>query len=153
MKNKIIKTSMESLSPILLAMLEENIDVTITVTGNSMYPLFMHKRDSVILTRCNKYTLKTGDIALYKRDNGQYVLHRIVKVNKNSYDLCGDHQYLIEKKLPKEKIIAVVKAFERKGKRYSCDTFAYGLYWRLWVFSMPYRSLLYSIYNRLRRIA
>lgn len=152
MKRKTIKTSMESLSPILLTMLGENIDVTITVTGNSMYPLFTHKRDNVILTSCNKYTLKKGDIPLYKRDNGQYVLHRIVKVNKSSYDLCGDHQYLIEKNLPKGNIIAVAKAFERKGKKYSCDTFVYQLYWRLWVFSMPFRSLFYRIYNKLRRI-
>lgn len=151
MKTKKVKTSLESLLPILISMLEENIDVTLAVTGKSMYPLLTHKKDSVILTKCDKFNLKKGDIPLYKRNNGQYVLHRIVKVKGNSYDLCGDDQYIIEKSLPKENIIAVVKTFERNGKLYSCGDFSYKIYWRLRIFSIPFRSILHRAWNKLRR--
>jgi len=151
MKTKKVKTSLENLSSIFLALLDENIDITLTVTGNSMNPLLTHKRDSVVLTSCNKFNLKRGDIPLYRRSNGQYVLHRIIKVNKNSYNLCGDNQYIIEKNLPKESIIAVVKAFERNGKLYSCNDFIYKIYWRLRIFSIPFQYFLHRIWSKIRR--
>lgn len=152
MKTKKVRTSMKNLSPLLVALLDENIDITLTVTGSSMNPLLTHKRDSVVLTSCNKFNVKKGDIPLYKRSNGQYVLHRIIKVNKNSYNLCGDNQYIIEKNLPKENIIAVVKAFERNGKLYSCNDFTYKVYWRLRVFSIPFRCFLHKVWYRIRTI-
>lgn len=152
MKTKKVRTSLENLSSIFLALLDENIDITLTITGNSMNPLVTHKRDSIVLTNCNKFNLKRGDIPLYRRSNGQYVLHRIIKVNKNSYNLCGDNQYIIEKNLPKENIIAVVKAFERNGKIYSCNDFTYKVYWHLRVFSIPFRYFLHKIWGRIRRI-
>jgi signal peptidase len=150
MNMKKVNITMNSLSPIILEMLEEQVDITIKVTGTSMHPLLVNKRDSVILTKCDKYNLKKGDIPLYRRNNGKFVLHRIVKTHENSYDLCGDNQYIIEKNVPKKNIIAVVKAFERNGKLYSCDNVWYKLYWRFRVFSIPFRSLLHR--NRIRRI-
>lgn len=150
MKTKRVRTSLEKLSPLLVALLDANIDITLTVTGSSMNPLLTHERDSVVLTSCNKFNLKRGDIPLYRRSNGQYVLHRIIKVNRNSYNLCGDNQYIIEKNLPKGNIIAVVKAFERNGKFYSCNDFTYKVYWRLRVFSIPFRCFLHKVLDRIR---
>lgn len=147
-----VNTTLDRLSPIILEILDKKIDVTFTVTGNSMYPMLVHKRDSVILAKCDKLKLKKGDIPLYKRNNGKFVLHRIIKVNEKSYDLCGDNQYIIERDLPKENVIAVVKAFERKGKLYSCDGFVYKLYWHLKVFLIPFCSLCRRSVGRIRRL-
>ncbi|WP_010243554.1 S24/S26 family peptidase [Acetivibrio cellulolyticus] len=152
MNIKKVSTTLDEVSPIILATLDENIDVKLTVTGSSMYPLLINKRDSVILTKCDEVSLKKGDIPLYKRNNGKYVLHRIVRVNENSYDLCGDNQYIIERNLPKKNIIAVVKAFERNGKFYSCDNILYNLYWRIRIFTIPFRRLLQRSRGRIRRI-
>lgn len=44
----------------LVPMLEDNLDVLIPVSGNSMYPLWKHNRDSVVVTSCNPYALKKG---------------------------------------------------------------------------------------------
>lgn len=148
METRTVKTSLDSLSSVMLLLLEENIDIVLGVTGSSMNPLLVNNRDSVILKSCNKFELKKGDITLYKRQNGQYVLHRIIKVTDKGYNLCGDNQYVIEKDLPKENIIAVVNAFERKGKIYNCNNHIYIAYWRLRVASIPLRHAL----NRLRRI-
>ena len=98
-------------------MLDENIDIAITVTGDSMFPLWRHMRDTAVLTKCDKTALRKGDIPLYRRKTGQYVMHRIIKANKDSYNLCGDAQTQIEYNLSAENIIAVVKAFTRKGKK------------------------------------
>jgi signal peptidase I len=150
MTAKRVRTSMESLSPIMLAMLEEKLDLVLTITGTSMCPMLLHRRDSVVLTACDKHELRRGDLPLYKRDNGQYVLHRIVRVNENSYDLCGDNQYTVERGLPMENIIAVVKAFERNGRSYSCNDFLYKLYWHSRICSIPVRSIYHRVLGRIR---
>lgn len=150
MNIKKLNVNMSSLSPIIIELIEEHTDITLKVTGSSMYPLLINNRDSVILTKCDKYNLKKGDIPLYRRSSGKFVLHRIVRTHENSYDLCGDNQYIIEKNVPKKNVIAVVKAFERNGKLYSCDDVLYKIYWRLRVFSIPFRSLLHR--SRIRRI-
>lgn len=147
-----IQVSMEDLSCLFIEMLEQSTDVSLTVTGNSMFPLLADKRDSVILSKCNKWSLKKGDIPLYKRSNGRYILHRIVKVNKDSYDLCGDNQYIVEKGLPKENIIAVVKSCERNGKLICCASLAYKAYWHIIVVLMPFRRMMHMVWSILRRM-
>ncbi|MBO5911955.1 MAG: S24/S26 family peptidase, partial [Clostridia bacterium] len=78
---------MEELSPLIVGLIEEGVDVTITVTGNSMRPMLTHRKDTVVLTKCDPLALKRGDLPLYKRDNGQYILHRIIRVHKDTYDM------------------------------------------------------------------
>lgn len=148
-KVKIVKIdpSKEKDSSILLKMLAENIDVTITVTGDSMFPLWRHKRDTVVLTKCDKTTLKKGDIPLYRRTTGQYVMHRIIKVNHESYNLCGDAQTQIEYNLPTENVIAVVKAFTRKEKNYCCSDLRYKTYTVLWMRLFSCRRIILKCYR------
>ena len=51
-----------------------------TNVGDSMYPL-IKPRDLLIIDAVNR-PLRLWDVPLYKRDNGQYVLHRIVKIKR-----------------------------------------------------------------------
>ena len=55
-----------------------------TNKGNSMMPLIKEGRDLLVIERTNG-RLKRFDVPLYKRDTGQYVLHRIMRVRKNDY--------------------------------------------------------------------
>ncbi|MCB2300095.1 S24/S26 family peptidase [Clostridium tagluense] len=149
MEVKKVLTSLEKLSPLLLTMLNEGITVTLPVTGNSMSPLWKHKRDSVVLIKCDKYNLKKGDIALYQRRTKQYVLHRIVALQMDSYTMCGDAQRQLEKNIPKERVIAVVKSFTRKGKEYSCNHLGYQIYSAVWMWVLPFRGKIFGLYGRL----
>ena len=54
-----------------------------TIVGISMYPLLRQRKDSVHIVKINK-TLKKNDVILYKRDTGQYVLHRLIKIKKGT---------------------------------------------------------------------
>lgn len=146
-----VNTNIDSLSPIILEILDKKIDIIMPVTGTSMNPMLKHKKDKVILTSCDKSNLRKGDIPFYKRSNGKYVLHRIVKVNEESYDLCGDNQYIIEKNVPKNNVIAVVKAFERDGKMYRCNDIMYRMYWNLRILLIPFRYLIQEGRDRIRR--
>ena len=47
--------------------------------GTSMLPLIVQNRDSVVLKRNFEDAAKKHDIAFYRRDNGQFVLHRVMK--------------------------------------------------------------------------
>ena len=53
-----------------------------TNEGDSMFPI-IRARDLLIIEAVRE-PLKIGDVPLYKRDSGQYVLHRIVAANGRS---------------------------------------------------------------------
>lgn len=84
--------------------------------GTSMLPLIRQGKDSVILVKPG--LLSIGDIVLYKRKNGQFVLHRIVKINGNDLFLCGDNQSVIESGISVNDVIAKVKAVYIDETRY-----------------------------------
>lgn len=87
-----------------------------TPRGVSMLPLIRPGIDTVKIVpkkgRCEKY-----DVVLYKRDNqSQYILHRIIKVLKNGYYLCGDNQVIKEKVVNENWIIGVMEGYYREEK-------------------------------------
>ena len=53
-----------------------------TNVGDSMMPLIRQDRDLLIIEKPDG-RLKKYDVPLYKRDNGQYVLHRILKFRED----------------------------------------------------------------------
>lgn len=87
--------------------------------GTSMMPLLREGVDSVEL--CPPDGIAIGDIALYQRTNGSYVLHRIVGEQDGAYVMCGDNQYKFEYGIKKEQIVAMVCALNRDGKHVERD--------------------------------
>ena len=61
--------------------------------GDSMLPLIKQGRDVIVIEKISKQ-LKRLDIPLYKRESGQYVLHRILKCKKDGYVMCGDNRFV-----------------------------------------------------------
>ncbi len=99
--------------------------------GTSMLPLLREGKDSVCLIKAEGI-LKKNDIAFYLRDDGHYVLHRIVDVSENGYVLCGDNQTALEKYIKKEQIIGVAGRIFRGEKEVSLRGLKYRLYTFLW---------------------
>ena len=148
MANKKVKhVNMGVLSDVIIDSINNNSDVKLTVTGNSMYPLFRGGVDSVILT-ANR-NIKKYDIPLYKRENGEYILHRIIKIKDNRLYIVGDNQRNIEFPVYPHQVLAIVKGFYRNGKYISCDNVFYKLYSFLWVLILPYR---YNVLKVLRKV-
>ncbi|QCN91797.1 S24/S26 family peptidase [Ethanoligenens harbinense] len=148
MDKKTVYTSLDNLSPIFLTMLSKKVDILLGITGTSMLPMLKPGRDQVELTNCRQWKFGIGDIPLYRRTNGQYVLHRIVRMDRSGYDLCGDHQIRVEKEVPRWNMLAVVKRFRRKGKWHSCGESGYQVYWHLWIFLSSFRRLVYRACRR-----
>jgi len=140
---------MTSLSPLIEEILATGGTVELTVTGNSMYPMLKHRKSQVRLS--SPVRIQIGDIPLYRRANGAYILHRVVDIGENAYTCCGDHQWHLEKGIHPEQIVAVVTDFKR-GKRWiSCENLRYRFYWRLWVGIRPFRRLLFGGLRRIKR--
>ncbi|MBQ8682936.1 MAG: S24/S26 family peptidase [Clostridia bacterium] len=147
-----VQLPMAQLSPLLLACLAEGQEVVLAVTGNSMAPFLRHGRDQVVLAACDGAVLGFGDVPLYRRDNGQYVLHRVVKRRQTAgsvrYTLLGDAQWEMEPEVTPEQVVACAVGFIRNGKRYSCTSPWYRARVRVWQWLLPVRRWLIAVYRR-----
>ena len=91
-----------------------------TNVGDSMMPLIRQNRDLLIIEKVSG-RLKKYDVPLYKRDSGQYVLHRIIKVRKDDYVMCGDNRWQKEYGITNRHIIGVLTGVIRDGKTISVN--------------------------------
>ena len=57
--------------------------------------------------------------------------------------MLGDAQVKLEKGIKPDQIIAVAKAFIRKGKRYECDSIEYRRYVNFWKAMLPLRKFYF----------
>ncbi len=122
-----------------------------TNKGDSMMPLIKEGRDLIVISKVNG-RLKKYDVPLYKRDNGQYVLHRILKVRENDYVICGDNRYYKEYGITDKHIIGVLTAVIRKDKEISVNSFGYRLYVHLWCDFFLIRKIILKSKNVLKRM-
>ncbi len=137
------KIPMAALAELLQVQLEKGGKAKLTVTGNSMQPMFCHGRDSVMLVPLSEKQ-KTGDIILYRRKNGQYILHRILELTETGYMCCGDNQTEKET-VEQEQLIAVVESFTRKGKDHTLDDWTCRLYTAVWLGCFPLRKCYVTV--------
>lgn len=146
MSDNVVKVSISGLAPIVEERIKSGNTIEIAVTGMSMYPLFYNGRDMVTLAPIKK--LKRKQICFYKRDDGTYVLHRIIKIKGEDVYCVGDNQTFIEGPLRQDQFIAVVKSFCRKNKRRSVRSLWFRSYSFIWCFSVKARpKLLHFIWK------
>ena len=100
--------------------------------GDSMMPLIRQGRDLMLISRKPEGRLKKYDVPLYRRDNGQYVLHRIIRVQKEDYVICGDNRWRCERGITDRHIIGVLSEVVRDGKHIPVTDRCYQLYVHLW---------------------
>lgn len=125
--------------------------VPMYVSGSSMNPFLISRRDVVWLSRCTDSDLKVGKIVLFRRYNGSLVLHRITKLlPEERIVVRGDAQTWTEE-IDKEHIIAVVTDIQRKGVKRSVDS----AYWKIvdtvWRMLTPLRSVFMRVWFKIRR--
>ena len=124
------------------------ITVRIRPTGNSMRPLIHAGRDTVCLIKADPEKLAVGDLALYRREYGALVLHRIISIKKGKLYLSGDNNFEIEGPLDPEQIIGVATEITRAGKKIKTTDFLYRLYILIWPGSRSLRKFLYKLKHR-----
>ena len=144
MKN-IREVDIHEYMPVLIELINEGKDVNFLITGSSMAPFLCHKRDSIIISKPNQ-PFKKGDMVFYIRPTGQYVMHRIQKVDKegNLY-MIGDNQFQIEGPLPSSYVFGIIKKIIRKGKVMDSSNFWWFFFEKIWINIIPFRHTIIKI--------
>lgn len=144
------KTSLETLLPFMQEELAAGRSVQIKPDGESMLPFIRPKRDVVVLSPLPE-KLKKYDLPLFRRDNGRFVLHRIVGVGQ-TFSCAGDNQFGIERGIRRDQMIALATAVIRDGKTYSVNKLSYRLFYRYWYYTRIIRRVIARPKYYLRRV-
>ncbi len=123
--------------------LEETGRLTYTTRGVSMRPLLRQGKDVVVIEKpkehCRKY-----DTVLFLRKNGQYVLHRILKVCGERYWIVGDN-CISGEMVNADQIIGVMTSVRRGRCTISVTDWRYRLYTHIWCDAYPVRFFLLRV--------
>lgn len=140
------------------ALIAEGREVTVPVRGGSMNPFLVDNRDCVLLVPVPE-RLRRGDIVLFRRSSGQYVLHRIVAVRRSRpgghepvYFMRGDAQEMTEGPVARAQVRALAARVMRQG-RWLTDRDLRVLFFRhLWCRRYFPRRTALAVYRLVRRI-
>lgn len=130
------------LFPAVTDLLEHGHSVKLTVTGNSMMPFLREDIDSIELSIIPFSNLHFLQIPLIKRENGQYILHRLVLKRKNSFYIAGDAHSWVEGPVLPCQLVAVVSGIWRKDSFIDPHSFIWYVASLFWWLRLPVR---YSI--------
>ena len=134
------------------ALLDTVETLPLGITGSSMGPFLVPGRDSVLLEK-PKRPLRRGDIVLYRRESGEYILHRVCRCCRDgSFCMIGDAQRIVEPGIRPEQVLAVVHSARRKGRYQGPGRFWWEFFARVWIRVIPCRAGLLRIYTGLKAI-
>lgn len=94
--------------------LKENGIYITTTKGDSMNPMLVEGRDRVVIVP-PVFPLKKYDIPVYRK-LGHYTMHRIVKVTKKGYIICGDNRAALEQDVSESDIVGMLEGFYQGDK-------------------------------------
>ena len=149
MEHKVRVVEPEELMDQLQQLLPLTEAVPLFISGDSMAPFLIHGRDTVFLSKIVKPP-KRGDIVLFRRESGAYVLHRICRERNGVYDLVGDGQCVIEPGIRREQILAEVNTVRRDGRLLRRGSLCWVFYEKIWLGLLPLRPLICRVYSRIR---
>ena len=128
---------------------EGHTHVPVTVAGTSMTPFF-DPGDTVYLDLLQG-PAQVGDVLLFARLGGKYVLHRVVRVFPDgSLELLGDAQICSERVLP-DQVRAIVTAVRRGEKLLDQRSLRWRFFRGPWRYVRRLRPYLNRIYSLLRK--
>lgn len=111
--------------------------VTFTANGSSMLPMIRGGLDRVTIEPLPAI-IRKNDVIFYRRQNGAFVLHRVVSVKRDAYVFCGDHQFSLEKGVTRDRMIGILTGIDRYGKRIDLTSPSV----RIYCFFLPCRRFM-----------
>lgn len=146
--------SFNAIYPVISEVISKGDLFAMTVNGVSMMPLLRDGLDTVYFSSLDGRKIRRGDIVLYERANGQFIMHRVYKVCKDgTFSIVGDNQVQIEQGVTQNQLRAYVPLIMRNGKKINCKK---GMLRRIMVLYMLIRTknehLGYSLLYYCRKI-
>ena len=143
---------LDELYPLIKEVIESGGEFKFYPRGLSMEPLLHQGDDAVVLGAATQ--INVGDVAFYIRNNGAFVLHRIVGKHHGTYTMCGDNQRSLEHGIEQSQIFAKMVGFYKKEEYHSIDEPKYREYTKAQGKRFPFyrRNLtIYSILSKTKR--
>ncbi len=150
MKN-IVSVDLETIYPIIKETLDAGNSFTFSPKGTSMLPLIRQGIDVVKISPASR-KLRKYDVPLYRRDNGQFVLHRVVAAYGDCYVMCGDNQCKYEKGITDSHIIGLMTEIIRPDSVVSVDDKRYLRYSERRVKIQKLKSIIVMIKRFVKRL-
>ena len=147
MSPKVLPASV--LMPEYESLLLEGAELPLVISGGSMLPFLASGRDSVMLKAPDR-ALRRGDIVFYRRENGAYVLHHLLRVRDGKCWMIGDAQTTVEGPLDRDCIFAYVTQVKRKGQIEKPGTFWWEFFAHVWLRVVPLRRIIMKTYSRFK---
>lgn len=140
MVEEIAKNSLVSTHQQFLA---ESGYVLCMVVSGSMRPMLRMGKDSVLFVKPDK-PIKRGDVVMFRRESGTMVMHRVVAVVSDGFQIRGDYS-VVSEFVSEDQICGVMKGFYRGEAYISSEHLLYRLYSLCWM-------NLYPLYIRWKRV-
>lgn len=115
------------------------VPVEITLAGVSMQPLIRKGRDVVTILPVEG-ELKKGDIVLFRRADGAYVVHRIFRIEKDRIITLGDNCENPDPPISRAQILGIVKTIRRGRRVIETSSAAQQRYGKIWMKFLPLRK-------------
>ena len=131
-------------------MLDEGAgQVPVPVQGTSMRP-FLGNGDFVFLDPIDS-PVKKGDIILFRRRNGRYILHRVYKIKKQGiFLMLGDGQ-LVTEPIVREQMMGRAVRVTRRGQAEAPGSIVWWFFVQPWRILAPWRKQISAVRERFRR--
>ncbi len=120
--------------------------VSLKLDGESMRPLIRKQKDSVTVLPVYR-ELKKGDIVLFARNDGAYVVHRVCKISVDEIVTVGDNCIKFDAPVPILSVLGIVVRLERNGKIYNLDSTASRIYGILRMSTISIRFIWWKFYR------
>lgn len=105
--------------------------------GISMKPLLIEGKTLVVIEPLRR-ALKVGELPVFLRPDGKYVIHRVIGMDEKNYYTRGDNCLNFET-VPKEQMLGVVVEIYRNGRMLRVTDRRYKLYVAFWRALTPLR--------------
>lgn len=130
-------------------LVSEGKTITLTVKGNSMNPFIVHLRDRMTIGPWKDEDIRKGTVALVKDTRGSYVIHRIIKRDKDRVVLLGDGNIGFTETATLDNVIGIMHNIDRKGRIWTPQSTLWRLYSWFWMTLTPLRRYPLALWRKL----
>lgn len=104
------------------SLLQNGENVKIPIRGKSMLP-FLKETDKIVLFPAYAERFSLGNILLAREESGRVILHRLVKINKETLILAGDGNLVQHEIINSNQVIGVARWAIRGDKKIDLQSF------------------------------
>lgn len=146
-ETRTVTVDAQLLGQVIAQTVAEGGSFVLTITGNSMRPWLKPGVDRVRLAKAG--TVREGDVVFFRRITGEYVLHRVIRVEGETLTVNGDSQEWTEK-IGRNQVLAVAEAFYHGDQWHDADSLRHRLLAALWPATRKLRPTLIHLKQKLK---